>query len=156
MSLRSIHDGLPKEAFAHIVLIFFRSWLSRASTVKTLYKNPLFKNLSPYPGGIHKIQVASTLRTIGYPSFGGQVLHFWGSFPHQGNLESKTKFPNPPHQQTLCPSITSVCWLAKARYATAQWLRTRSGNTRLLFRTLLMSCRLGLPAPRLLKFRIGN
>ena len=30
---------------------------------ETLYKNPLFKNLSPYPGGIHKILVASTLRT---------------------------------------------------------------------------------------------
>ena len=96
-------------------LIFFRSWLSRASTVKTLYKNPLFKNLSPYLGGIHKIQVASTLGTLGYPSFGGQVLHFLGSFPHQGNVESKTKFPNPPHQQTPCPSITSVCWLAKAK-----------------------------------------
>ena len=44
------------------------------ATVKTLYKNPLFKNLSPYPGGIHKIQDASTLRTLGYPSFWGQVL----------------------------------------------------------------------------------
>ena len=78
-------------------------------TVKTLYKNPLFQNLSPYPGGIHKIQVASTLRTLGYPSFGGQVLNFLGSFPHQGKLESKTKFPNPPYQQTICPSKRSVC-----------------------------------------------
>ena len=69
-------------------------------------------------------------------------------------IESKTKFPNPPHQQTLCPSIRSACWLAKARCARAQWLRTRPGNTRLLFRTLLVSCRLGLPAPRLWKFRI--
>ena len=66
-----------------------------------LYKNPLFKNLSPYPGGIHQTQVASTLRTLGYPSFWSQVLNFLGLFPHQGNLESKTKFPNPPHQQTL-------------------------------------------------------
>ena len=126
--------------------------------MKTLYKNPLFKNLSltPYPGGIHKFQIASTLRTLGYPSFWGQVLNFLGWFPHQGNLESKTKIPNPPHQQNLCPSIRSVCWLAKARYSAAQWWRTHSGNTRLLFRTLLVSCRLGLPAPRLWKFRIDN
>ena len=95
--------------------------------MKTLYKNPLFKNLSSYPGGIHKIQDASTLRrTLGYPRFWGQVLIFWGSFPHQGNLESTTKFPSPPHQQTLCLSIMSVCWLDTARHA------------------LLVSCRLGL------------
>ena len=79
------------------------------STVKMLYKNPLFKNLSPYPGGIHQIQVASTLRTLGYPSFWSQVLNFWGLFPHQGKIESKTKFPNPPHQQTLCSGIKSIC-----------------------------------------------
>ena len=103
---------------------------------------------------IQRIQIASTLRTLGQSTFWGQVLNFLGSFPHQGNLETKTKFPNPPHQQTLCPSTRSVCWLAKARYATAQWLRTRSGNTRLLFRTLLVSCRLGLPAPGLWKYRI--
>ena len=66
-----------------------------------------------------------------------------GSFPHQGNLESKTKFPNPPHQQTLCLSIMSVCWLHTARHATAQWLCMRSGCARLLFRTLLVPCRLG-------------
>ena len=29
-----------------------------------LYKNPLFKNLSPYPGGIHQIQVASTFVSL--------------------------------------------------------------------------------------------
>ena len=37
-----------------------------------------------------------------------------------------------------------------------QWLRLPSSNTRLLFRTLLVSCRLGLPAPRLWNFRIEN
>ena len=78
-----------------------------------------------------------------------------GSFPHQGNLESKTKFPN-PHQETLCLSIMCVCWLDTARHATVQWLRMRSGSARLLFRTLLVSCRLGLPAPRLWNFRIEN
>ena len=67
-----------------------------------------------------------------------------GLFPHQGNLESKTKFPNPPHQQTLCLSIMSVCWLDTARHATAQWLCMCSRSARLLFRTLLVSCRLGL------------
>ena len=35
----------------------------------------------PHPGGIHKIQVASTLRTLGYPSFGREVLNFLGSPP---------------------------------------------------------------------------
>ena len=29
--------------------------------------------LAPTPGGIHKIQVASILRTLGYPSFRDQV-----------------------------------------------------------------------------------
>ena len=66
------------------------------------------------------------------------------SFPHQGNLESKTKFPNPPHQQTLCLSIMSVCWVDTARHATAQWLCMRSRSARMLLRTLLVSCRLGL------------
>ena len=91
------------------------------STVKMPYKNPLFKNLSPYPGGIHQIQVASTLRTLGYPSFWSQVLNFGGLFPHQGNLESKTKFPNPPHQQTglgLCLGFAGGC------------VRSRSGEGR--------------------------
>ena len=46
-----------------------RRKMRSCSTVKMPYKNPLFKNLSPYPGGIHQIQVASTLRTLGYPSF---------------------------------------------------------------------------------------
>ena len=115
--------------------------------MKTPYKNPLFKNLSPYPGGIHKIQDASTLRTLGHPSLGGQVLILLGSFPHQGNLESKTNFQNPPHKHTLCLSIMSVCWVDTAGHATAQWLCMRSRSTRLLFRTLLVSCRLGLQPP---------
>ena len=45
------------------------------STVNVLCKNPLFKNLSPYlRRDSHKVQVASELRTLGYPSFRGQTL----------------------------------------------------------------------------------
>ena len=34
------------------------------------------RTLAPTFGGIHKIQVASALRTLGYPSFRDQVLIF--------------------------------------------------------------------------------
>ena len=47
--------GSPSEQMMPLVV---------ACTVNVLYKNPLFKNLSPHFGGIHKIQVASKLRTL--------------------------------------------------------------------------------------------
>ena len=72
--------------------------------MKILYKNLLFENLSPYLGGIYKIQIAVILRTLlGYPNFGGQNLDFIDSFPRQENLESKAKFPNPPYRQNPLP-----------------------------------------------------
>ena len=41
--------------------------------MNVLYKNPLFKNLSPYLRRDSQTQVASKLRTLGYPSFRGPV-----------------------------------------------------------------------------------
>ena len=51
-----------------------RDWIGL--TVKPLYTNPLFKNLSPCPR--RESQYSGCLRTLRYPSFRGQVLNlFW-------------------------------------------------------------------------------
>ena len=46
------------------------------TAANVLYKNPLFKNLSPRPLRDSQMQAASKLRTLGYPSFWDQVLIF--------------------------------------------------------------------------------
>ena len=49
---------------------------SSSSTVNVLYKNPLFKNLRNYLRRDSQIQVASKLRTLGYPRLPGSGSYF--------------------------------------------------------------------------------
>ena len=55
--------------YFHEILIAFVRSINESFYYVFLISNILYKNLTPYPGGIHKIQIISILRTLGYTNF---------------------------------------------------------------------------------------